>query len=227
MPDVTFKEIEFSYDNDSSLVLDKVSFRLHPGEMNFLIGRSGTGKSTIAGLLTGLLTPQSGSIIIGGLPITDYDKNSLREQIVLLKQNPYIFHQSIYENLIIANPSAKIDTVYSAAKAAQLHNFVLSLPQGYQTIIGDQGEKLSGGQAQRLALARIILRNAPIMILDEPTSNLDNELENRIMVYLRKEAQNKTVLIITHRLSVVKKGDNVIFPENGKSHVNQFAELYS
>jgi ATP-binding cassette subfamily C protein CydD len=210
-PQIEFKEVTFSYKNSSVTILDKISFRLQPGKLNFLIGDSGAGKSTIAALLTGLLAPNSGKILIDNIELDQYDENTLREQISLLKQNPYIFHQTIYENLIIANPSAKIDTIYHAARAAQLQEFILSLPKKYQTVIGDQGEKLSGGQVQRLALARVILRNTPILILDEPTSNLDSVTEKKIIDYLRSEAERKTILIITHRLSVVKEQDNKIF----------------
>ncbi len=200
MPEVEFKNIVFAYENSSQTILNDVSLRIMPGKINFLIGKSGAGKSTIAGLLAGLLLPHSGEVLINGISVDQYDKENLREQTALLKQNPYIFHDTVYQNLIIANPQAKIDTIYHAAKAAQLHDFILSLPDGYQTVIGEQGEKLSGGQIQRLALARVILRNAPFMVLDEPTSNLDFDVEKRILAYLREEARKRTILIITHRL---------------------------
>jgi ATP-binding cassette subfamily C protein CydC len=210
-PIIEFKNVAFSYNNTNEAALNNISFRLQSGKLNFLIGKSGAGKSTIAALIARLLTPNSGEILIDNKSIHEYDENSIREQISVLQQNPYIFHQTIYENLIIANPNAKIDTIYHAARMAQIHDFILSLPQKYQTIIGEQGEKLSGGQVQRLALARIILKNAPILILDEPTSNLDGAVEQKIMDYLRNEAETKTVLVITHRLSVVKDYDNKIF----------------
>jgi ATP-binding cassette subfamily C protein CydD len=217
MPEVEFKNIVFAYENSSQTVLNNISFRVIPGKINFLIGKSGAGKSTIAGMLAGLLRPQSGDVLLNGVPVDQYDKETLREQVALLKQNPYIFHDTVYQNLIIAQPQAKIDTIYHATKAAQLHDFILSLPNGYQTVIGEQGEKFSGGQIQRLALARVILRNAPLMVLDEPTSNLDIDVEKRILTYLREESCKRTVLIITHRLSAVSNEDNIIYLENGKT----------
>jgi len=218
--DIVFENVSFSYAADEPLILKDISFCLHPGKVNFLVGESGAGKSTIAALLAGFIRPKSGEIYLNSIPLGQYGEENSRNQMAYLIQNPYMFHRSVHDNLIIANSKAKIDTIYHAMKTVQLHDFILSLPQGYQTIIGEQGERFSGGQIQRLALARVILRNAPIMILDEPTSNLDSSVERRIMKSIRKLAENKTVLLITHRLSVVQKDDRVIYLDNGKIRQN-------
>ncbi|MGD9900523.1 MAG: thiol reductant ABC exporter subunit CydD, partial [Calditrichaceae bacterium] len=212
---ISFRNISFSYDEGQRPVIKNLSFDINPGEKAAIVGPSGSGKSTIANLLLRFLSPAQGSILYGGWDIHDHDIKKWRELIAYVPQSPYLFHKTIAENIALAKPGATQAEIIEASEQSLLHDFVRSLPMGYDTVIGEKGARLSGGQAQRIALARAFLKDAPILILDEPTSNLDPELENKIHESIRKLTLNKTTLHIAHRLSTVRQADQIFVMSNG------------
>jgi len=204
-----FKNIQFSY-NESESVLDSFSCRISKGEKVALIGRSGSGKSTVASLLIQLFKPVAGSIWINDIPIEKICLHSLRENVGLVFQNPHIYSGTIMDNISIARPGASVSEIEQSAKKAGLAEFVSTLEDRYDTIIGDGGRELSGGQKQRIALARIFIRQPQIVILDEFTSALDPELEIQIISNIMDEFRDATVLVISHRDSTVQAFDRII-----------------
>ncbi len=214
--DIIFDNVSFSYGRDSQNVLDSISFRLKKGEKTALVGPTGSGKTTITSLLLRFIEPQEGRILVGDTLLNQIDKDYWLKHVAWVPQNPYLFNASVLDNIKFANPQADIDEVIKAARLAHAHDFIQQLPQGYDTIIGERGTKLSGGQAQRIALARAFLKNAPFLILDEATSNLDPEIESLIQDATDKLMQDSTVLIIAHRLSTVKNADKIIVLDKGR-----------
>jgi ATP-binding cassette subfamily B protein len=211
---IEYRNVVFSYD-DKDDVLRKVSFDVAPGSKVALVGESGEGKSTIASLLMRLYEPKSGKITIDGIDIGNVTQQSLRENIAVVFQEPAPFSGTVAENIAYAKPHATEKAIIAAAKAANAHEFIEKLPDGYQTEIGERGVRLSGGQKQRLAIARALLKDAPILILDEATSSLDSRAEAQVQEALETLMQDRTTLIIAHRLSTIAHVDRIVTIKNG------------
>jgi ATP-binding cassette subfamily C protein CydD len=210
-----FHQVGFSYPARNTLALDRVSFRFQSGQQIALVGASGSGKSTVVQLLLRFYAPRSGEILLNGTPLEQYDLEMWRNQVAWVSQTPHIFHASIAENLKLANPSASEAELWRALERAELADFVRSLPDGLETAAGEQGARLSGGQAQRLALARAFLKNAPFLILDEPTAHLDPEQETRLEDITRRLCQGRTVLVVAHRLRTIQNADQILVMDGG------------
>jgi ATP-binding cassette subfamily C protein CydD len=213
---IQFKNVHYAYDDGARPALNGVSFQMDPGQRVALAGPSGAGKSTVAHLLLRFIEPQRGEIWVGETLLLDVPAAVWREQVAWVPQNPYLFNTSVAENIRLARPNANMDDVIRAAQAAHAHEFIQALPQGYDTLIGERGARLSGGQAQRLALARAFLKDAPLLILDEATSNLDPETEDLLHESIERLMQNRMTLIIAHRLSTVYRADRIVVLDRGR-----------
>lgn len=209
---IEFKNVTFSFDNKEP-VLENISFTIEPGETVALVGPSGAGKSTILNLLLRFYEPQKGTILIDGMGLKNYRLESLRSQISAVLQESVLFGMSIRENLSFGKPKAKNESIIKAARKANAHQFIEELPQGYDTIIGERGITLSGGEKRRIAIARAIVKKSPILILDEPTLGIDVRSENDVTDALAKLAVDKTVLIISHNYSTIIKADRIFYIE--------------
>ena len=215
--DVVYDDVTFSYTEDeANAALQSVSFTAPQGKVTAIVGPSGGGKSTIASLLPRFYDVEQGTIRIGGLDIRDISTGDLMDTVSFVFQDNFLFKQSILENIRMGRPEATEEEVIAAAKAAQCHEFVSELPQGYQTIFGKDGVKLSGGQIQRISIARAIVKNAPILILDEATSFSDPENEHLIQQALSELMKGKTVIMIAHRLSTVRNADQILVVDHGR-----------
>lgn len=214
-PGIHFRRVEFAY-ADGRKALQGVSFDILPGQTVALVGPSGAGKSTIAGLLLRFLPQQSGQIFINGAPLEGLPAADWRRQIAWVPQRPYLFQDTVLENIRLARPEASLHEVIEAARLAHADEFISELPQGYYTPIGERGARLSGGQAQRIALARAFLKNAPLLILDEATSSLDPENESLVQDALERLLKGRTALVIAHRLSTVARADQIIVLNAGQ-----------
>jgi subfamily B ATP-binding cassette protein MsbA len=214
---IEFDHVTFAYRNDPPVLTD-VSFRIEPGSVAAIVGPSGTGKTTIAGLIARFYDPLSGVVKIDGTDLRRYTLKSLREQISIVLQETLLFRTSIWDNISYGRPDASPEETIEAAKLANAHDFILSLPQGYATMVGDRGVTLSGGQRQRIAIARAIVRNAPILILDEPTAGLDAASEVAVIEALDHLMKGRTSIVIAHHLSTIRKAD-VIFVVRGSQVV--------
>jgi ATP-binding cassette subfamily C protein CydD len=214
--DIRFADVRFAYDGGTRPALQGVSLAIGHGEAVALVGPSGAGKSTIAHLLLRFIDPDGGAITVDGRPIESFDAAAWRAQIAWVPQQPYLFHASIAENIRLARPAASIAEIAAAAEAAQAHGFISALPAGYDTPIGERGARLSGGEAQRLALARAFLKDAPLLILDEATAHLDLEQEQAIRASIARLAQGRTVLLIAHRLSLAASADRIVVLGDGR-----------
>jgi subfamily B ATP-binding cassette protein MsbA len=212
---VEFRDVHFVYP-DGSPALSGLSFSANPGETVALVGPSGAGKSTVFNLLLRLYDPLSGSVAIDGNDIRTFTGGSLRKASALVAQEALLFDDTIAANIALGRIGATRDEIEAAAKAANAHDFILTLPGGYDSPVGEMGRNLSGGQRQRVALARAILRDAPILLLDEATSALDAESEAKVQVALNEYARERTTLIIAHRLSTVRAADRILVMEDGK-----------
>ena len=211
---IRFDEVQFSYDAERH-ALKGVSFEIKQGQRVALVGYSGGGKSTIASLLLRFIHPTGGSITVDGVDLNTLDAHHWRETLAWVPQSPYLFNDTIAANIRLGKADAPQAEVEQAAKQAGIHDFILMLPEGYETIVGERGARLSGGQAQRVAIARAFLRDAPLLILDEATSNLDPQTEAQIESALETLMQGRTVLIIAHRLSTVYRADQIIVLQDG------------
>ncbi len=208
--DIVLQNISFSYDSESMKpVFDSLTLHIPKDKMTAFIGPSGVGKSTLADLLLGLISPTQGEIIINGKPLEKYSVNAWRKRLGFVSQDTIIFNTNIRDNIRLGKPDASEDEVFKAAKMAAIHDFVLSLPEGYNTGVGDRGLRLSGGQRQRIAIARAIVRDPEIFIFDEATSALDHETERSIQRSIEELGRSKTVIVIAHRLSTIKNADVV------------------
>ena len=213
---VEFKDVSLSYENDKNLALNSISFIIEPGKTTALVGPSGAGKSSCLNLIPRFYDPSNGSIEIDEQNIKYLTLDSLRSCISLVSQEPKLFDVSIKENISYGNTSASYDEIVDASKSAAAHEFIMSLPNQYETIVGEKGFSLSGGQKQRISIARAFLRDAPILLLDEATSSLDNESENLIQTAIKKLMQNRTTIVIAHRLSTIIDANKIAVFDSGK-----------
>ena len=207
---VEYKDVSFHYSDDDTLVLSDVSFRIDAGKSIALVGPSGSGKTTICSLLPRFYDVTGGSIQIDGKDIRSLSLESLRNNIGLVQQDVSLFCGSIKDNISYGKPGASIKEIIDAAKKANIHDFIMSLPDGYDSYVGERGTRLSGGQKQRISIARVFLKNPPILILDEATSALDNESERWIQHSLEELAKNRTTITIAHRLSTIRNADEIL-----------------
>jgi ATP-binding cassette, subfamily B, bacterial len=212
---VTFDNVSFAYDNDHP-ILRHISFEVTPGTRVGITGRTGAGKTTLLNLLTRFYDPTDGQIFLDGIDLRDYKLADLRNQFAIVLQEPVLFSTSIAENIAYARPDASEHDIIAAAKAANAHEFIVSLPQGYETQVGERGMRLSGGQRQRISLARAFLKDAPILILDEPTSSVDTKTEAAIMEVMERLMKNRTTFMIAHRLSTLETCNRLLVIENGR-----------
>ncbi len=213
---ITFDQVVFRYQPGSSEVLRNISLDIKPGEVIGIVGRSGSGKSTLTKLVQRLYVPERGRVLVDGLDLALADVSSLRRQIGVVLQENVLFNRSIRENIALTDPGAPLPKIMSAAKLAGAHEFILELPEAYDTEVGEQGSTLSGGQRQRIAIARTLLANPRILIFDEATSALDYESERIIQQNMKSICRNRTVIIIAHRLSAVRDADRIIVMEQGQ-----------
>ena len=218
--DVEFRHVSFSYENTEqgtrTEALRDVSFAAPQGEITALVGPSGSGKSTIANLIPRFWDVEQGEIRIGGVDIRQITTEKLMDMVSFVFQDTFLFHDTLYENIAVGSPTATRERVIAAAKAAQCHDFIERLPQGYETRIGDKGVYLSGGEAQRICVARAILKNAPILVLDEATAFADPENEYKMQMALQSLIKGKTVIVIAHRLSSVVSAGRIIVMKEGR-----------
>jgi len=213
---IEFRDVTFTYPGTDEPAIENLSIKLEPNETVALIGKSGSGKTTVTNLMLRTLDPDSGQILFDGTPEEELAVEWIREQIALVPQDPFLFFGTIATNLRMAKQDATDEELMAALKAAELQDFIDASPAGLDTKVGDQGMALSGGQAQRLAIARAILKDAPIVILDEPTSQIDVETEALLNVALERLTANKTVLLIAHRLSTIEQADRMIVLDHGR-----------
>lgn len=212
---LAFEAVHFQYGNGVP-ILQGLSMNIQTGETIGIAGTTGSGKSTLIKLLLRFYDVQSGTVKLDGQDIRDYNLKDLRRNIALVSQDTYLFHGTIEENIAYGIQDATTQDVEEAARMAQLHDFILTLPEAYQTLVGERGIKLSGGQRQRLSIARAILKNAPVLILDEATSSVDTETERAIQQNLDKFAAGRTALIVAHRLSTIRNADRIIVLHEGR-----------
>ena len=208
--DIDFENVSFQYEETTETVLNKVNLHVPAGSYMALVGSSGAGKSTLCSLIPRFYDVTDGAIRIDGIDIRDITLKSLRSQIGIVQQDVYLFVGTVYENILYGRPDATREEVIEAAKKANAHDFILSLPNGYDTDIGQRGIKLSGGQKQRLSIARVFLKNPPILIFDEATSALDNESEKVVQDSLEILAKDRTTFVIAHRLSTIKNAEKIL-----------------
>lgn len=207
---IEFKNVTFKYDSSRSEVLDNFNVSIKPGQKIALVGETGVGKSTISKLIPRFYDINEGSILIDHQDVKDYDIYSLRSSIGHVQQDVYIFYGTVQDNILYGNPEASFEEVIDAAKKANIHDFIMSLDDQYNTIVGERGVKLSGGQKQRISIARVFLKNPPILILDEATSSLDNVTEKLIQKALDDLSDGRTTLVIAHRLSTISNADEIL-----------------
>jgi ABC-type multidrug transport system fused ATPase/permease subunit len=207
--EIAFEDVTFAYDADNA-VFEKLSFLIPAGSVTALIGPSGVGKTTICHLIMRLFEPDSGRITLDGIDIRELDIGWFRGHVALVSQDTLLFHASILDNIRFASPEGSLDKVFDAARAACIDNFIQTLPQGYDTEVGDRGIRLSGGQKQRISIARAILLDPKILILDEATAFIDQNLEDQLKETIRNLMKNRVVLVVSHRLSTIQSADQII-----------------
>lgn len=222
--DIVFSNVDFGY--DSRQVLSKVSFRIPQGSTTAIVGPSGSGKTTICNLLARFYDVDGGSITLGGHDVREFTCDSLLKNISMVFQNVYLFHDTIRNNICFGKPDATEEEMIRAAKKACCHDFIAALPQGYDTVIGEGGGTLSGGEKQRISIARSILKDAPVVILDEATASVDPENEHLIQQAISELVQGKTIITIAHRLATIENADQILVIDGGRlSQVGTHAEL--
>jgi len=224
--EIVFENVSFSYDGKVN-VLENVSFKVKKGGKVAIVGRTGAGKSTLVSLILRFYEPQSGRILIDNQDIKYAKLRSLRKYISIVSQNEFLFSDTIRENIRFGNPNATDEEVEKAAKLSYCNDFIKKLPNGYETKIGERGMNLSGGECQRISIARAILKDPKILILDEATSAVDSETENKIQKALEHLMRERVILIIAHRLSTIVNADKILVFENGKLvEEGSYEELY-
>jgi subfamily B ATP-binding cassette protein HlyB/CyaB len=214
--DVVLEHVTFRYRIDGPEVLHDVTFAVPAGQVVGIVGSSGSGKSTLAKLLQRLYVPESGRVIIDGIDLATVDPAGLRRQIGVVLQESILFNRTIRDNIALADPGMSAEQVIAAAQLAGAHDFILELPEGYDSIVGERGNSLSGGQRQRIAIARALITNPRILIFDEATSALDYESERVIQQSMKEITKGRTVFIIAHRLSTVRRSDRIITIDRGR-----------
>ncbi|WP_047984641.1 ABC transporter ATP-binding protein [Ornithinibacillus californiensis] len=223
--DISFDNVSFQYDDDST-VLKNINLDVNQGETIALVGMSGGGKSTLISLIPRFYDVTGGAIKVDGIDIRDFEARTLRNNIGMVLQDNILFGDTVAMNIRMGNPHASDEEVIEAAKAANAHDFIMELPQGYNTLVGERGVKLSGGQKQRVAIARVFLKNPPILIFDEATSALDLESEHMIQEAMEKLASDRTTFIVAHRLATITHADRIVVIENGEiTEVGSHSEL--
>lgn len=218
--DIKFENVSFSYNSNKNTIskeaLSNINFKAEQGKVTALVGPSGSGKSTIANLIPRFWNVKKGSISIGGVDIRYMSTEKLMDTVSFVFQESFLFYDTIYENILAGRPDASKEEVYAAAKAAQCHDFIERLPKGYHTLIGEGGTYLSGGEEQRISVARAILKNAPILVLDEATAFANPENEHKMQLALKELMKNKTVIVIAHRLLSIKDSEQIIVLNEGR-----------
>jgi ATP-binding cassette subfamily B protein len=207
--EIVFQDVSFRY-NQNSQVLDHVNIAIAAGKTVALVGPSGGGKTTLCSLLPRFYDVSGGAVLIDGNDVRDVTLKSLRRAIGIVQQDVYLFAGTIRDNIAYGKPEASDEELIEAAKNANIHDFIISLDDGYDSYVGERGTRLSGGQKQRIAIARVFLKNPPILILDEATSALDNESERYIQASLERLAKNRTTIVVAHRLSTIRNADEII-----------------
>lgn len=213
---VMFRDVWFKYREDGDWVLKNISLEVNPGQTVAFVGMSGGGKSSLVGLIPRFYDVQRGTLTVGGRDVREWTMESLRSRIGMVLQDNFLFSGSVRDNILFGRPDADEDAVIEAARAANAHDFIMQLPQGYDTEVGERGVKLSGGQKQRIAIARVFLKDPPILVLDEATSALDLESEHLIQQSLQQLSRARTTLIVAHRLSTITHADQIIVLKNGE-----------
>jgi ATP-binding cassette subfamily B protein IrtB len=213
-PDIELRDVTFAY--DSRTVIDRVSLSIPQGTACAIVGPSGGGKTTLCNLIARFWDVQQGKVLVGGQNVKDRTADSLLAQISMVFQNVYLFHDTIENNIKFGNPDATHEQVMEAAKRACCHAFITALPDGYDTVVGEGGSTLSGGEKQRISIARAILKDAPIVILDEATSSVDPENEHALLAAIGELTKGKTLITIAHRLSTVRTADQILVIDRGR-----------
>ncbi|MBQ6614292.1 MAG: ATP-binding cassette domain-containing protein [Clostridia bacterium] len=209
--EIVFENVTFRYGEEGAKnILNNLSFKVAPGKTLALVGPSGGGKTTICNIIPRFYDIDSGRVTLDGRDITDITLASLRSKVGIVSQDVFLFDSTLRENICYGTPDATEEEMITAAKRANIHEYIMSLPDGYDTEVGERGVRLSGGQKQRVAIARVFLKNPPILILDEATSALDNATEQQISASLSELSEGRTTIVVAHRLSTVKKADEII-----------------
>jgi ABC-type multidrug transport system fused ATPase/permease subunit len=211
-----FRNVSFQYEGTNSNVLEDISFTISENETLAIVGGPGSGKSTLTKLIQRLYLPSKGVILIGGLPIIEYSNQSLRQRIATVEQDIFLFNASVKENIKFGKPEATDEEVIAAANYAEAYDFIMEMPQQFDTLIGERGVRLSGGQAQRISIARALLMNPKILIMDDAAAALDAKTEIKIQKAITEILKTRTTIITTHRLAIISKADKVIILERGK-----------
>jgi ATP-binding cassette subfamily B protein/subfamily B ATP-binding cassette protein MsbA len=213
--EVAWEDVSFGYVRGQP-VLSGVTLHVRPGQKVAVVGPTGVGKSTLLSLLPRFYDPWAGRVLVDGVDTREYRLAALRQQIAMVLQPPLVFHASVHDNIAFGRPNARRDEITTAARLAGIHETIMRLPDGYDTMVGEQGVTLSEGEKQRLTIARAILRDSPILVLDEPTSSLDSETEALIMQGLERLTAGRTTFIIAHRLATVRKADLIVVLRDGR-----------
>lgn len=214
--DIEFKNVTFQFEDDSKPLLKDVSFDIKRGQTIAIVGKTGSGKSTICNLLTRMLEINEGDILINGVSISNIEKRHLRKNIKFILQDPFLFSKTVYENVAIVDPRIPTERIYDAARTAAIHNEIEKFERGYKTIVGEKGTTLSGGQKQRIAIARMLVRDSNVIIFDDSLSALDTKTDLMIRQALKKKDKEQTMIIITHRSTTAKEADQIIVLDQGR-----------
>ena len=213
--EVTFEHVDFAYRPDAP-VLSDVSLTAHAGDVIAVVGPTGVGKSSLVGMIPRFIDPTAGRVLIDGRDVRTMAVASLRQQVAVVLQEAFLFPMSVADNIALGRPDAPRDAIERAAQAANAHDFITALPQGYDTLLGERGGSLSGGERQRIAIARALLKNAPILILDEPTSSLDADTEHAVVEALERLMRGRTTFIVAHRLSTIRRATTILVLHEGR-----------
>jgi ATP-binding cassette subfamily B protein len=213
--EVAYEDVTFAYDPDARPVLDGIDLVVRPGTTTAIVGETGSGKTTLAYLAARLYDPTRGRVTIDGVDLREVSFATLARTVGLVSQETYLFHATVRENLSFAKPDATDEELEHAARAARIHHLIASLPDGYDTVVGERGYRFSGGEKQRIAIARTILRNPPVLVLDEATSALDTQTERAVQAALDELAEGRTTIAIAHRLSTIREADQIVVLADG------------